>query len=190
MPKFKYIIMTLGTLVAMGAGCASTTTTTEVQNTNTTTTDVVDTTTDTVEANTNATPDDTVTNTNTVNATVDTTETTTTDTDTTTTETTDTTVTETAEPTTQTFDITASQFAFDPSTITVKKGDTVVLNITSEDVPHGFSLPEFDVNETLSPGSTKTVEFVADQAGSFSFTCSVVCGSGHSTMSGKLVVEE
>lgn len=172
MPKFKYIIMTLGALVAMGAGCASTTTTT----------DVVDTTTDTVEANTNATPDDTVTNTNTVNATVDTTETITTDTDIT--------ATETTESTTQTFDITATQFTFDPSTITVKKGDTVVLNITSNDVPHGFSLPDFDVNETLSPGSTKTVEFVADQTGSFSFACSVVCGSGHSTMSGKLVVEE
>lgn len=91
-------------------------------------------------------------------------------------------------PTTQTFDVVAQQFEFSPASITVNQGDTVVLNLTTADVPHGFSLPQFDVNETITPGKTKTVEFVADTAGTFSFACSVVCGAGHSGMTGTLVV--
>lgn len=90
---------------------------------------------------------------------------------------------------TKTFDVVASQFAFSPETITVNEGDTVVLNLTTSDVPHGFSLADFDVSATITPGKTKTVQFVADQTGSFNFTCSVVCGSGHSSMSGTLIVE-
>ena len=37
---------------------------------------------------------------------------------------------------------------------------------------------------------TKKVEFVADKAGTFSFRCSVPCGSGHQLMQGTLVVLE
>jgi len=88
------------------------------------------------------------------------------------------------------FSITARQYDFQPSTITVKKGDLVKLKITSLDVTHGFSLPDFNVNANLEPGKETTVEFTADKAGSFTFFCSVFCGSGHSEMKGTLVVEE
>ncbi len=92
-------------------------------------------------------------------------------------------------PTTQTFDIVAQQFEFSPSSVTVNVGDTVVLNLTTNDVPHGFSLSQFGVSTTITPGQTKTVEFVADEAGTFTFTCSVVCGAGHSGMSGQIIVQ-
>lgn len=91
---------------------------------------------------------------------------------------------------TKTFNITARQWEFDPSTITVDKGDSVTLNITSEDVTHGFSLPQFGVSKTLSPGATTTATFIADEAGTFTFSCSVSCGTGHSSMRGTLVVNE
>ena len=87
------------------------------------------------------------------------------------------------------FDLVAQQFEFTPATITVNQGDTVVLNLTSSDVPHGFSLPQFNVSETITPGKTTTVEFVADTTGTFTFACSLVCGSGHAGMSGTLVVK-
>lgn len=90
--------------------------------------------------------------------------------------------------TTQTFNIVAQQFSFSPSTITVNQGDTVVFNLTSIDVPHGFSLPQFNVSEIITPGETTTVEFVADTTGTFTFACSLVCGSGHAGMTGTLVV--
>lgn len=85
--------------------------------------------------------------------------------------------------------VTAKQFTFNPSTIEVNEGDTVKLSITSVDVVHGFSIPEFDVNTTLRPNQTSTVEFVANKKGTFTFACSVVCGSGHGGMKGTLVVK-
>ncbi len=88
------------------------------------------------------------------------------------------------------FNVQLSQFKFEPGTITVKKGDTVKLNLTSIDVPHGFSLPEFGASAAPQVGQTETVQFVADKTGTFTFRCSVLCGSGHATMSGTLVVEE
>lgn len=87
------------------------------------------------------------------------------------------------------FVVTAKQWSFSPATIKVKKGDKVVLKITSTDVSHGFNLPTFNINETLEPGKTKTVEFVADKTGTFTFSCSVACGAGHKAMTGTLIVE-
>lgn len=89
---------------------------------------------------------------------------------------------------TKTFTMTAKMFEFVPGTITVNEGDTVVLNITSEDVEHGISIPQFGVSETLPVGEMVTVQFVADEAGTYTFFCNVFCGSGHQSMKGTLVV--
>lgn len=85
--------------------------------------------------------------------------------------------------------ITAKQFQFEPSTIEVNKGDKVRLIVTSIDVPHGISIPEYSINERLDPGKPKTIEFTADKQGTFTAFCSVFCGSGHSNMKGKIVVK-
>ena len=87
------------------------------------------------------------------------------------------------------FDMTARKWAFEPSTIAVKEGDKVIINIKSEDVAHGFAIFEFDVNEKILPGETTRVEFVADKKGEYVFFCSVPCGQGHGGMNGKLIVE-
>jgi len=87
------------------------------------------------------------------------------------------------------FEVVARQFSFEPSVIEVKKGDKVRLKITSVDVTHGFAINEFNVNERLEPGKTVIVEFVADKTGTFSFYCSIFCGTGHSGMRGELVVK-
>ncbi|MBI2656817.1 cupredoxin domain-containing protein [Candidatus Woesearchaeota archaeon] len=87
------------------------------------------------------------------------------------------------------FKITAKQFQFEPSTIEVNKGDKVRLVITSIDVPHGFAIPEYGINQRLDPGKPATIEFTADKEGTFTTFCSVFCGSGHINMKGKLVVK-
>ena len=86
------------------------------------------------------------------------------------------------------FAMTAKQFQFEPATIEVSKGDKVKLVVTSVDVPHGFSIPEYGINERLDPGKPVTIEFTADKQGSFTAFCSVFCGSGHSNMKGKIIV--
>lgn len=87
------------------------------------------------------------------------------------------------------FVITLKQWSFTPSVITVKKDDMVALKLRSVDVTHGLALPDFNVNANVKAGETKTVEFKADKAGTFNFACSVYCGVGHGSMTGKLIVE-
>lgn len=90
----------------------------------------------------------------------------------------------------QTFTMTASRWSFTPNSISVEKGDRVKITITSTDVDHGFAIPAFGVNVRVNKGETKTVEFLADKLGTFTYACSVYCGSGHSAMKGILVVNE
>ncbi len=94
------------------------------------------------------------------------------------------------EETVKEFKIIMEKFTFTPSTITVNKGDTVKLTITSLDVTHGVVIPEFNINVQAKKGETETVEFIADKAGTFTFYCAVYCGSGHSEMKGTLIVNE
>ncbi len=93
------------------------------------------------------------------------------------------------QPTVKEFKVTARQFQYEPSAIEVNKGDKVKLIVTSIDVPHGFSIPEYGVNERLDVGKPVTIEFTADKQGTFTAFCSVFCGSGHSGMKGKLIVK-
>ena len=86
------------------------------------------------------------------------------------------------------FKLTAKQFQFEPSTIEVNKGDKIKLVVTSIDVPHGFSVPEYGINERLNPGTPVTIDFTAEKDGTFTTFCSVFCGSGHSNMKGKIIV--
>jgi len=86
-------------------------------------------------------------------------------------------------------DMIAKQWVFNPVIITVKKGDKVKLNIKSIDVTHGFVIPDFGVNQRLTPGTEVTVEFTADKSGEFTFFCNIFCGSGHGGMRGTLKVE-
>ena len=86
--------------------------------------------------------------------------------------------------------VTAKKYEFDPSVITVKKGDHVKLIITALDRDHGFKLEAFNINQKLKKGDPATIEFTADKAGTFPFQCSDFCGMGHRRMKGKLVVQE
>jgi len=86
------------------------------------------------------------------------------------------------------FRMTAKQFAFEPEVIEVSKGDRVKLTVTSTDVPHGISIPEYGINERLDVGKPVTIEFTADKEGTFTAFCSIFCGSGHSRMKGKIIV--
>jgi heme/copper-type cytochrome/quinol oxidase subunit 2 len=81
---------------------------------------------------------------------------------------------------------------FDPATVTVQKGDHVVLIVTNtdEDAPHGIVIPELDLNTgSLATNQQATLEFDADTAGTFTMYCSVPgCAPDHAQMIGQLVV--
>jgi cytochrome c oxidase subunit 2 len=85
--------------------------------------------------------------------------------------------------------VTARKYEFSPNEITVKRGDHIRLVITALDRSHGFKLEAFRVDQKLSKGEPVTVEFTADQTGTFPFECSHFCGLGHQKMKGQLRVE-
>ena len=89
----------------------------------------------------------------------------------------------------KTIDVIASRFKFEPAIITVAQGDSVRLRLHSTDRTHGIAIKAFRVKALIPKiGEAVTVEFVADQAGTFDFTCSEYCGTGHGGMKGRLVV--
>ncbi|HUI41249.1 MAG TPA: cupredoxin domain-containing protein [Terriglobia bacterium] len=85
--------------------------------------------------------------------------------------------------------VSAKKYEFTPNVITVKQGDHVKLVITATDRDHGFKLAAFHIDQHLKKGVPTTVEFTADQAGTFPFQCSVFCGMGHGRMKGTLQVQ-
>jgi len=85
--------------------------------------------------------------------------------------------------------LTARKYAFSPNVIKVKRGDHIRLVITALDRIHGFKLEAFHIDQKLPEGEPVTVEFTADQAGTFPFECSHFCGLGHQKMKGQLTVE-
>jgi cytochrome c oxidase subunit II len=92
-------------------------------------------------------------------------------------------------PEVKAFDITASRFKFEPEVIEVHEGDLVRLTVHSADTTHGLGIKELQVKSKIPKGGAPvTVEFQASKAGTFAFTCTEYCGSGHRDMKGRLVV--
>jgi len=91
-------------------------------------------------------------------------------------------------PQSHTIEMTARTFAFEPSTLTVQKGDTVTIHLESLDAQHGLFIDGYDVNIQAEPGKSAQATFVADKDGKFKFRCSVTCGVLHPFMIGELTV--
>ncbi|UVI28712.1 cupredoxin domain-containing protein [Paenibacillus spongiae] len=81
--------------------------------------------------------------------------------------------------------IKASNWEFDKSEYVIKKGEPVKLTLESESGIHGIAISDLDVK--LGNGDSKVITI--DEAGEYEFRCNIQCGTGHSKMVAKLVVE-
>ena len=79
-------------------------------------------------------------------------------------------------------EIVASRFTYKPDVITLKKGEPVVLRLTTEDVTHGLALKELGIKAVIEPGKVSDVTTTPQQTGNFVAKCDHFCGSGHSSM--------
>jgi cytochrome c oxidase subunit II len=84
--------------------------------------------------------------------------------------------------------ISAERYEYSPGTVTLKKGEAVILELTSEDRLHGFHIKELGVRADVLPGQPVRVRVVPDKIGSFPFSCDLFCGSGHGDMNGVITV--
>ncbi|CAG0945511.1 nitrous-oxide reductase [Anaerolineae bacterium] len=82
---------------------------------------------------------------------------------------------------------------YTPEKVEVKKGDHVVWHLTSlertPDATHGFAISGYNVNLSLEPGKTETVEFDATLPGTFTYYCTEFCSALHLEMLGYFLVQ-
>jgi cytochrome c oxidase subunit 2 len=67
-------------------------------------------------------------------------------------------------------------------------GQQIDLQMTSRDVIHGFWIPEFRVKQDLVPGRTTDLRITPTLIGNYLVRCSVLCGTKHAYMEGKVHV--
>jgi len=112
-----------------------------------------------------------------------------------------------SSPAVQVIEVSGDKYAFSPSEIHVKKGARVQLKLHSVDKEHGIKISPIaegakkgsapglrfeGKNDTgkVVKGADGTIEFVAEQPGTYKFECSIFCGFGHGRMKGKIIVDE
>ncbi len=87
-------------------------------------------------------------------------------------------------------EISAKKFEFSPSEITLKKGEPVILRLTSADRVHGFMSKPLKIDTDIADGKTTDVAVTPDTAGDFTVICDHYCGTGHGNMKMKVSVVE
>jgi len=83
-----------------------------------------------------------------------------------------------------------SEFAFTPSTPTLKKGQPAEITFKNNGAfPHNLSIADLNVKtKTIQPGEQDTIKFTPDKTGQFAFLCTVP-GHADKGMKGTLVVQ-
>jgi plastocyanin len=80
----------------------------------------------------------------------------------------------TEESTVKAFTLDSFNYGYSMDTIEVNEGDTVTITLTNSGGFHDWVLDEFGAaTEKINPGEETSVTFVADQAGTYEYYCSV-----------------
>lgn len=79
-------------------------------------------------------------------------------------------------------EILAARFAYNPNTITLKKGEPVVLVLRSTDVTHGLKVPEWKIKSVIKKGKDTEINITPTETGHFEGKCAHFCGKGHGLM--------
>jgi nitrous-oxide reductase len=82
---------------------------------------------------------------------------------------------------------------YTPEHVEIREGDNVTWTITSleraRDATHGFGVPYYNINLSIEPGESITINFVADRPGVFSWYCTEFCSALHLEMMGYLTIQ-
>lgn len=82
----------------------------------------------------------------------------------------------------RTITIQAKKYEFIPAEITVKKDQTVKLELTSDDVEHSLEVPGLGINSVMKKGVVTEVDLTPTKTGNFKGKCGKFCGFGHRRM--------
>ena len=84
---------------------------------------------------------------------------------------------------------TPSGFVTTQNTLHLPVNEPVVLEIISKDVLHSFWVPAFRLKQDALPDSMRILWFEPTLEGTYPVICAELCGSGHSDMLAKVIVE-
>jgi cytochrome c oxidase subunit 2 len=68
-------------------------------------------------------------------------------------------------------------------------GKPILINLSSKDVIHSFTLNEMRIKQDVVPGINIPVSFTATQTGQWEIACAQLCGLGHYNMKGIFTVQ-
>ena len=71
----------------------------------------------------------------------------------------------------------------------VPLGRAIRLTMTSQDVIHSLYLPALRIKQDVLPGRYTQEWFTADKTGAFPLRCAEYCGTDHSLMGGRIIVQ-
>ncbi|MEN2464876.1 cytochrome c oxidase subunit II [Ornithinibacillus sp. JPR2-1] len=74
--------------------------------------------------------------------------------------------------------------------IRIPKGSTVLFQVATKDVVHGFNVAGTNVNMMVEPGYVSSLETVMNKPGTYTIVCNEYCGIGHHLMYATLEVYE
>jgi cytochrome c oxidase subunit II len=74
-------------------------------------------------------------------------------------------------------------------TLHIPTGQPVKLTMVSQDVIHSFFVPAFRTKQDVLPGRYTSVWFEATEPGEYRLYCAEYCGTNHSRMIGKVIVQ-
>jgi nitrous-oxide reductase len=82
---------------------------------------------------------------------------------------------------------------YTPEHVEVNKGDHIIWHLTNierqRDATHGFALAGYNINLSLEPGETQTIEFDATMSGTYAYYCTEFCSALHLEMAGYFLVK-
>ena len=90
----------------------------------------------------------------------------------------------------QIIEIKAKKYEFSPNEITLKKGQPVILRLTTEDRTHGFLLKPLKIDTDIVSGKATEVAVTPTATGNYTVICDHYCGTGHGNMKMKVTVVE
>jgi cytochrome c oxidase subunit II len=85
--------------------------------------------------------------------------------------------------------ISMRKFAIEPAVIRIRRGEKVVLDVSTTDVQHGFEVAQLGINEPIQPGRPAEIALDTSKKGEYKVDCSIICGPGHANMSARLIIE-
>lgn len=95
-----------------------------------------------------------------------------------------------AVPNKRAFTVVARDGRFEPERIDVSRNDLVAITLKSEGRAFSFAIDAYRLMKRAGAGDTVTFAFRADQAGRFTYYCSLSNDAQCATMKGTLVVAE